>query len=45
MKQDEVLYAIADKVKNFAQIYVVDITEVPDFNKVPSSDPLRTSFL
>ena len=29
MKMDEVLYGIAEKVKNFAIIYVVDITEVP----------------
>ncbi len=31
---DETLYKIAEKVKNFAVIYVVDITEVPDFNKM-----------
>lgn len=29
MKQDEVLYSIADKVKNFCIIYLVDITQVP----------------
>ena len=29
---DETLYKIADKVKNFAVIYLVDITQVPDFN-------------
>uniref|UniRef100_A0A8C6WNX4 Thioredoxin-like protein n=1 Tax=Neogobius melanostomus TaxID=47308 RepID=A0A8C6WNX4_9GOBI len=29
-----VLYSIAEKVKNFAVIYLVDITEVPDFNKM-----------
>ena len=28
MKMDEVLYKIAEKVKNFAVVYVVDITEV-----------------
>jgi DIM1 family U5 snRNP protein len=32
MVQDEVLMGIADKVKNFAVIYLVDIEEVPDFN-------------
>ena len=32
MVQDECLYNIAEKVKNFAVIYLVDITEVPDFN-------------
>lgn len=34
MKMDEVLYSIAEKVKNFAIVYLVDITEVPDFNKM-----------
>lgn len=32
MVMDETLYSIADLVKNFAVIYLVDITEVPDFN-------------
>lgn len=32
MIQDEVLFGIAEKVKNFAVIYLVDIDEVPDFN-------------
>ncbi|KAF2682127.1 thioredoxin-like protein-like protein 4A [Lentithecium fluviatile CBS 122367] len=31
---DEFLYKIADKVKNFASIYVVDNKEVPDFNNM-----------
>lgn len=34
MKMDEVLYNIAEKVKNFAVVYLVDITKVPDFNKM-----------
>ena len=34
MRQDEILYRIADKVKNFAVIYLCDIDEVPDFNKM-----------
>jgi DIM1 family U5 snRNP protein len=34
MKQDEVLYRIADKCKNFAVFYLVDIDEVPDFKKM-----------
>lgn len=34
MRQDEVLYKIADQVKNFAVIYVTDINEVPDFNQM-----------
>lgn len=32
MQMDEVLYSVAYEVKNFARIYLVDITEVPDFN-------------
>lgn len=32
MVMDEVLCSIAEDVKNFAVTYVVDITEVPDFN-------------
>lgn len=32
MKQDEVLYKVADQVKNFAVIYVCDIDQVPNFN-------------
>ena len=34
MIQDEVLMGIAEKVKNFAVIYLVDIEEVPDFNNM-----------
>ncbi len=34
MKQDEVLYKIADLVKNFAVIYVCDLEEVPDFKQM-----------
>lgn len=34
MKMDETLFAIAEKVKNFCTIYLVDITKVPDFNKM-----------
>ncbi|PVU84984.1 hypothetical protein BB561_005797 [Smittium simulii] len=32
MVMDETLYKVAEKIKNFAVIYLVDITEVPDFN-------------
>ena len=32
MVMDEVLCKIAEDVKNFAVTYLVDITEVPDFN-------------
>ena len=34
MKMDETLFGIAVKVKNFATTYLVDITQVPDFNKM-----------
>ena len=32
MQMDEVLMNISESVKNFCSIYLVDITEVPDFN-------------
>ena len=32
MQMDETLASVADKMKNFAVVYLVDITEVPDFN-------------
>ncbi|KCV72748.1 thioredoxin-like protein 4A [Fonticula alba] len=34
IKMDETLFKIAEKVKNFAVIYRVDIDQVPDFNKM-----------
>ena len=34
MQMDEVLDGVADKVKNFAVIFLVDITQVPDFNEM-----------
>ncbi|KAL8315267.1 hypothetical protein RB593_008708 [Gaeumannomyces tritici] len=34
MKMDEVLFKIADRVKNFAAVYVCDIDQVPDFNQI-----------
>ena len=41
MTMDESLYGVAEKVQNFAVIYLVDITSVPDFNKVRcASSPL-----
>jgi DIM1 family U5 snRNP protein len=45
MLQDEILAKIADDVKNFAVIYLVDITEVPDFNTMYELyDPCTTMF-
>ncbi|PNH10661.1 Thioredoxin-like protein 4A, partial [Tetrabaena socialis] len=32
MQMDEVLASVSDQIKNFAVIYLVDISEVPDFN-------------
>lgn len=37
MVMDETLYSVQAKVQNFAVMYLVDITKVPDFNKVRSS--------
>ncbi len=34
IKQDETLYGIAEKLKNYAVFYLVDITQVPDFVKM-----------
>jgi len=34
MAMDEVLYSVAEDVKNFAVVYLVDITDVPDFNEM-----------
>ena len=38
MTMDETLYSVAERVQNFAVIYLADITEVPDFNKVSRCD-------
>ncbi|EME27846.1 Thioredoxin-like protein 4A [Galdieria sulphuraria] len=34
MLMDETLYKAAEKIKNFAVVYLVDIREVPDFNSL-----------
>lgn len=34
MVMDDTLYRVSEKVKNFAMIWKVDITQVPDFTKV-----------
>ena len=45
MVMDEVLYSIAELVKNYAVIYLVDTTEVPDFNTMYELyDPCTTMF-
>jgi hypothetical protein len=40
MQMDEILYSVAERVKNFAVIYLVDISDVPDFNKVIVTCPI-----
>jgi len=37
MVMDETLWSVAEKVQNFAVIYLVDITQVPDLNKVSNA--------
>ncbi|CCH60031.1 hypothetical protein TBLA_0C02190 [Henningerozyma blattae CBS 6284] len=45
MIMDELLYSIAEKIKNFATIYLVDIQEVPDFNEMYELvDPMTIMF-
>lgn len=45
MIMDEVLYSIADKVRNFAVIYLCDIDEVPAFNDIYELyDPMAIMF-
>ncbi|TVY13678.1 Thioredoxin-like protein 4A [Lachnellula arida] len=45
MRQDEVLYRIADRVKNFAVIYVCDLDQVPDFKQMYELyDPVTLMF-
>ncbi|KNC25127.1 hypothetical protein FF38_08093 [Lucilia cuprina] len=34
MQMDELLYGIAEQVRNFASIYICDTTEVPDFDEL-----------
>ena len=45
MKMDEILYSVGEDIKKFAVIYLVDITEVPDFNTMYELyDPLTIMF-
>ncbi|KAJ3426081.1 hypothetical protein M0813_20153 [Anaeramoeba flamelloides] len=45
MQMDELLYSIAEKIKNFAVIYLVDIDEVDDFNQMYELyDPFAVMF-
>lgn len=45
MQMDEVLYGIAEQVRNFATIYLCDTSEVTDFNEMYELwDPLTVMF-
>lgn len=45
MRMDEVLFGVAEKVRNFAVVYVCDIDEVPDFNDIYELyDPVTVMF-
>jgi hypothetical protein len=45
MQMDEILASVADQMKNFAVIFLVDISEVPDFNTMYELyDPCTTMF-
>ncbi|CAD6568696.1 MAG: Thioredoxin-like 4A [Cyphobasidiales sp. Tagirdzhanova-0007] len=40
MVMDETLFKVSEKVKNFCMIWLVDISQVPDFTKVLFSPPI-----
>ena len=45
MQMDEILYGVAEAVANFAVVYLVDISQVPDFNTMYELyDPCTTMF-
>jgi U5 snRNP protein, DIM1 family len=45
MIMDETLYKVAEKVKNFAVVYLVDTAQVTDFNEVYKlTDPCTVMF-
>ncbi|KNC37463.1 dim1 protein [Plasmodium falciparum RAJ116] len=45
MKMDELLFKVVEDIKNFCVIYLVDITEVPDFNTMYELyDPVSVMF-
>eukprot|EP00933_Yihiella_yeosuensis_P077948 TRINITY_DN88962_c0_g1_i1.p1 TRINITY_DN88962_c0_g1~~TRINITY_DN88962_c0_g1_i1.p1 ORF type:complete len:143 (+),score=23.15 TRINITY_DN88962_c0_g1_i1:90-518(+) len=45
MKMDEILYAVAESIKSFCIIYLVDVKEVPDFNTMYELyDPVTVMF-
>jgi len=45
MQMDEILASVSEACKNFAVVYLVDISEVPDFNTMYELyDPCTTMF-
>lgn len=45
MIMDELLYGIAEKIRNFAVVYLCDIDQVPDFNQMYELyDPMTVMF-
>lgn len=45
MQMDEILASTADHIKNFAVVFLVDVSEVPDFNTMYELyDPCTTMF-
>lgn len=45
MRQDEILFRIADRIKNFAVVYVCDLDAVPDFTQMYELyDPVTIMF-
>eukprot|EP00427_Karlodinium_veneficum_P031267 CAMPEP_0169192544 /NCGR_PEP_ID=MMETSP1016-20121227/5679_1 /TAXON_ID=342587 /ORGANISM="Karlodinium micrum, Strain CCMP2283" /LENGTH=160 /DNA_ID=CAMNT_0009268907 /DNA_START=90 /DNA_END=570 /DNA_ORIENTATION=+ len=45
MKMDEILYSVAEAIKSFCIIYLVDVKEVPDFNTMYELyDPVTVMF-
>lgn len=45
MRMDEHLYSVAEKIRNFAAVYVCDIDQVPEFNQMYELyDPMSVMF-
>uniref|UniRef100_A0A7S3HTG9 Thioredoxin-like protein n=1 Tax=Spumella elongata TaxID=89044 RepID=A0A7S3HTG9_9STRA len=45
MKMDEILYSVAESIKSFCIVYLVDVKEVPDFNTMYELyDPVTVMF-
>jgi DIM1 family U5 snRNP protein len=45
MMMDEILFGVAEEIKNFCVIYLVDVKEVPDFNTMYELyDPVTVMF-